>query len=72
MKPLVDVQSDFHWLPSRFTLRPFVEIWHTVPLGHYFVNSAIVSLAAMAFSVAVAVFAAYAVSRYRFAGRQVF
>jgi multiple sugar transport system permease protein len=72
VKPLVDVQGDFRWLPSRLTLRPFVDIWHTVPLGHYFLNSVIVSGAAMAFSVTVAIFAAYAVSRYRFAGRQMF
>jgi multiple sugar transport system permease protein len=72
VKPLVDVQGEFHWLPSRFTLRPFRDIWHTVPLGHYFLNSLVVSTVAMAFSVAVAIFAAYAVSRYRFRGRQVF
>ncbi len=72
VKPLVDVQGAFRWIPSRFTLRPFVDIWHTVPLGHYFLNSVIVSGAAMAFSVAVAIFASYAVSRYRFAGRRVF
>jgi multiple sugar transport system permease protein len=72
VKPLVDVQGDFRWIPSRFTVRPFVDIWHTVPLGHYFVNSVLVSGAAMAFSVTVAIFAAYAVSRYRFAGRRVF
>jgi multiple sugar transport system permease protein len=72
VKPLVDVQGEFHWLPSRFTVQPFVDIWHTVPLGHYFVNSVLVSGAAMLFSVLVAIIAAYAVSRYRFAGRQLF
>jgi multiple sugar transport system permease protein len=72
VKPLVDVQSTFHWIPSRFTIRPFIDIWQTVPLAHYFINSVITSGIAMAFSVAVAIFAAYAVSRYRFAGRRVF
>jgi multiple sugar transport system permease protein len=72
VKPLVDVQGDFHWIPTRLTLRPFVDIWHTVPLGHYFVNSVIVAGAAMACSVVVAIFAAYALSRYRFRGRQTF
>jgi multiple sugar transport system permease protein len=72
VKPLVDVQGTFRWIPSRVTLRPFVDIWHTVPLAHYFVNSVIVCSLAMAFSVTVAIFAAYAVSRYRFAGRRVF
>jgi multiple sugar transport system permease protein len=72
VKPLVDVQGDFHWVPTRLTLRPFVDIWHTVPLGHYFVNSVIVAGAAMTCSVVVAIFAAYALSRYRFRGAQTF
>src|SRR6266498_2577435 len=72
VKPLVDVQSTFRWIPSRLTLRPFVDIWHTVPLGRYFLNSVVVSGVAMACSVTVAIFAAYAVSRYRFPGRGVF
>src|SRR5947209_2916070 len=72
VKPLVDVHGTFHWIPSRFTVRPFVDIWHTVPLAHYFLNSVVVSSAATVCSVAVAIFAAYAVSRYRFAGRRLF
>jgi multiple sugar transport system permease protein len=72
LKPLRDVQGPFHWIPSHLTFRPFVDIWHTVPLGHYFINSVIVSSSAMACSVVVAIFAAYAVSRYRFAGRRLF
>jgi multiple sugar transport system permease protein len=72
IKPLQDVQSLFRWIPSRVTLRPFVDIWHTVPLAHYFLNSLIVSSAATAFSVVIAIFAAYAVSRYRFVGRRPF
>jgi multiple sugar transport system permease protein len=72
LKPLRDVQGPFRWFPSHLTARPFIDIWHTVPLGHYFINSVIVSGAAMICSVTVAIFAAYAVSRYRFAGRQLF
>jgi len=72
LKPLQDVQSVFHWIPSRVTVRPFVDIWHTVPLAHYFWNSLVVSSAATACSVVIAIFAAYAVSRYRFAGRRPF
>jgi multiple sugar transport system permease protein len=71
-KPLVDVTNTFQWFPTHFTFRPFVDIWRTVPLGDYFLNSVIVSGSAAIFSVVVAIFAAYAVSRYRFAGRQVF
>ncbi len=72
VKPLRDVQGPFRWWPSQVTLQPFADIWRTVPLARYFVNSVIVSGAACLFSVTVAVFAAYAVSRYRFRGRGTF
>jgi multiple sugar transport system permease protein len=47
-------------------------MWHTIPLARYFVNSLVVSAVASVASVVVALLAAYAVSRYRFRGRQVF
>ena len=72
LKPLQDVSGSFRWLPSGLTLRPYVDIWRTVPLARYFVNSAVVSGAATVCSVVIAVFAAYAVSRYRFLGKRVF
>ena len=72
LKPLGDVQGDFHWWPSHATLRPFVDIWSTVPLARYFLNSLIVCVSSTVFSVIVAIFAAYAVSRFRFRGRGVF
>lgn len=72
IKPLKDVQGDFTWIPTHVTLRPFVDMWDTVPLGRYFVNSLVVSLAATVLSVAIAILTGYAVSRYRFAGRGTF
>lgn len=72
LKPLSDVESKFTWWPSRLTVEPFLAIWQTVPLAHYFVNSLIVSIAATLFSVLVAILAAYAVSRWAFKGRTVF
>jgi multiple sugar transport system permease protein len=72
LKPLADVQSGFRWFPSRVTVRPFVDMWRTIPLARYFENSLIVSSVASVASVAVALFAAYALSRYRFRGRQTF
>jgi len=72
LKPLQDVQGTFRWIPSTWTIRPYFDIWSTVPLAHYFINSLIVSCSATAISVAIAVFAAYALSRYRFPGRRVF
>jgi multiple sugar transport system permease protein len=72
VKPLGDVRGEFAWIPTHLTLRPFVDIWTTVPLGRFFLNSLVVCLSATLFSVVLAVFAAYAISRYRFAGRRAF
>lgn len=72
MKPLEDVSGKFEWIPSHFTLSPYSDIWETVPLAHYFGNSIIVAGAATVFSVTIAIFAAYAVSRYDFRGRRAF
>jgi multiple sugar transport system permease protein len=72
LKPLGDVQGDFHWWPTHVTFSPFVDIWHTVPLARYFLNSVIVCVIATVFSVVIAIFAAYAVSRYLFPGRRIF
>jgi multiple sugar transport system permease protein len=72
LKPLGDVQGDFHWWPSHVTFRPFIDIWSTVPLARYFFNSLLVCVLSTVFSVIVAIFAAYAVSRFRFRGRAAF
>jgi multiple sugar transport system permease protein len=71
-KPLGDVQNDFKWIPSTITIRPFIDIWTTVPLAVYFTNSVIVSVTSSVISVTLAVLAAYAISRYAFRGRQAF
>jgi multiple sugar transport system permease protein len=72
LKPLQDVQGPFRWIPSTLTFRPYVDIWTTVPLAKYFVNSLIVAGGATVCSVLIAILAAYAVSRYRFKGRKLF
>ena len=72
LKPLQDVQGPFQWWPSNLTFQPFIDIWTTVPLAHYFTNSLIVSVCATAFSVIIAIFASYALSRYSFPGRGLF
>lgn len=72
LKPLRDVQSAFRFWPSTVTTQPFVDMWATVPLGHYFLNSLWISLIASICSVLLAILAAYALSRYRFRGRQPF
>lgn len=72
LKPLSDVQDDFRWWPSRLTVQPFFDMWQTIPLRSYFVNSIVVSTTASVASVFVALLAAYSVSRYRFRGRSTF
>ncbi|MEU0404250.1 carbohydrate ABC transporter permease [Streptomyces sp. NPDC006197] len=72
LKPLADVSGKFQWIPSGLTLRPYLDIWETVPLADYFVNSLVVAGTATVCSLVVAVFAAYAVSRYAFRGKRVF
>jgi multiple sugar transport system permease protein len=72
LKPLQDVQDYFTWFPSELTFQAFIDMWSTVPLGNYLLNSVIVSSIAAVFSVAIAIFAAFAISRYRFRGRSVF
>jgi multiple sugar transport system permease protein len=71
-KPLGDVQGAFSWWPSKITFKPFVDIWSTIPLARYFLNSVIVSVGATFVSLLIAIFASYAVSRYRFRGRSLF
>ncbi|MEV6421161.1 carbohydrate ABC transporter permease [Streptomyces sp. NPDC051662] len=72
LKPLQDVSGKFQWFPTNLTIRPYFDIWKTVPLAKYFVNSLIVAGSATVLSVVIAVFAAYAVSRYRFRGKRLF
>jgi multiple sugar transport system permease protein len=72
LKPLKDVQGAFQWWPTNLTFQPFIDIWTTVPLAHYFLNSIIVSVTATIFSVIIAIFASYALSRYTFKGRGAF
>ena len=72
LKPLQDVSGTFSWIPTHITISPYIDMWRTVPLARYFVNSLIVCTSAAALSVVIATFAAYAVSRYQFRGRRVF
>jgi multiple sugar transport system permease protein len=72
VKPLRDVQGVFTVWPSSLTIQPFVDMWRTVPLAHYFANSVWISLGASVISVFLAILAGYALSRYRFRGRSGF
>ena len=72
VKPLADVQNTFQWIPTHITFSPYVQIWTTIPLLHYFVNSVIVSVTSTVVAVLLATFAGYAISRFEFRGRKIF
>ncbi|WIE63936.1 carbohydrate ABC transporter permease [Curtobacterium sp. MCLR17_036] len=72
IKPLGDVQDDFTWIPTNITIQPFIDMWTTVPLAKYFVNSLVVCTVATVFSLIIATFAAYGVSRWNFKGKSTF
>ncbi|WP_203136742.1 MULTISPECIES: carbohydrate ABC transporter permease [unclassified Microbacterium] len=72
IKPLQDVRGLFQWFPSEITFQPYVDIWTTVPLAHYFTNSLIVTVFATTLSVILAILAAYALSRFSFPGARSF
>lgn len=62
---------DFQWWPRRVSFAPYRKVWSTIPLARYLENSAIVAAASAGIAVVVAVPAAYAMARHRFAGRAV-
>ncbi|TDD88960.1 carbohydrate ABC transporter permease [Saccharopolyspora karakumensis] len=72
LKPLGDVRDRFQWIPDHLTFQPFVDMWSTIDLADYFINSAVVALGAALVSLTLAILAAYAVSRYKFRGRNGF
>jgi multiple sugar transport system permease protein len=72
VKPLKDVQNTWQWIPSHITFAPYVDIWSTVPLLHYFLNSLLVSTASTLIAVTLAIFAGYGISRFQFRGRRLF
>ncbi|MFK0250394.1 carbohydrate ABC transporter permease [Amycolatopsis azurea] len=72
LKPLGDVQGKWEWIPTTLTIQPFFDIWETIPLAEYFVNSLVISGSAAILSVVIAIFAAYALSRFRFRGKNFF
>jgi multiple sugar transport system permease protein len=72
VKPLADISGDFAWIPTTITLQPYIDMWSTVPLARYFINSVIVTSVATAFSVIISIFAAYALARVSFRAKRPF
>ncbi|MBI5652386.1 MAG: ABC transporter permease subunit [Chloroflexi bacterium] len=60
------------WFPITLEWGNYVKVWDQAPLGQFFLNSILVSTAAMLLSVFCATLAGYAFSRFRFPGRDAF
>ena len=63
------------WIPQLFTLSPtlhnYIEVFTAVPLGGYFINTIIFTLATTALMLVVTVLAAFAFSRLNFRGKDI-
>jgi multiple sugar transport system permease protein len=70
IKPGAEVMSfPPRWFGSRIELGNFVEMWREVAFGQALANSLYVSFASTLLCLVIAIPAAYAMSRYRFAGQ---
>jgi ABC-type glycerol-3-phosphate transport system permease component len=57
------------FIPSKFSLDNYIELFQQNPMGTYFFNSLLVSLITTIGSVLIAAFAGYGFSKYKFGGR---
>lgn len=60
------------WFPATLEWSNYIKVWDQAPLGQFFLNSILISTAAMLLSVFCATLAGYAFSRFRFPGRNAF
>lgn len=69
-KSTLEIQGmEPRWIPHKFTLENYEKVNAIVPIFSYFKNSFIISTGTMIGTVLLAVFAAYALSRFRFRGK---
>jgi multiple sugar transport system permease protein len=60
----------FQWIPSSISFQAYVDMWHTIQLMRYLINSTFVSLVATVIAMVFGLCAAYAICRHRFFGRR--
>ena len=63
------LQLGFEWLPSHVSFSSYVDMWTTIDLMRYLINSTIVSLVTTVLSLLVGLLAGYAITRHRFVGK---
>lgn len=71
IEPAAQVQVGFQWIPSHVSLSAYVDMWSTIDLMRYLLNSTIVSLVTTAVSLLLGVLAAFAICRFSFLGKRV-
>jgi putative chitobiose transport system permease protein len=57
------------FIPQQITISNFIEVWNTIPMGRYFVNSIIVAIFSIALNLIFSSLAAYPLARMTFKGR---
>lgn len=72
LKPLSQAM-DFppKWIPHPFLWKNYVDTWKTVPMGQWFVNSSIVSVASVIGNLILDSLAGYALARINFRGKTI-
>lgn len=56
-------------IPKHFTFANFVEVWHSIPIFHYFVNSIILTIFGVLLPLILCSIAAFPLARMNFKGR---
>src|SRR5665647_2528956 len=70
LQPSDQVALGFRWIPSSISFQAYVDMWDTIHLLRYLINSTFVSLVATVIAMVFGLFAAYAISRHKFWGRR--
>lgn len=71
LKPDKDAVSfPIKYIPEQFTGENFIKVWQQTDFPIFFRNSLIVALTAACFTVILAIFAGYALSRFKFRGKK--
>jgi multiple sugar transport system permease protein len=72
LTPLAQIQQGFRWLPRPASVRAYADMWTSIPLARYLVNSLLVSAATTLLALAVGLPAAYVLARSRGRGPRLF
>lgn len=66
------ISSTIHYIPSPITFDNFVKVWSVNKFSVYFLNSLFISLVAIVFVALLSIANGYALSRFKFAGKNAF